>query len=52
MMVSIVDENEKTDFSVFSTKRLEELKKMALQLGFLDDVVLYEMELRKRQKRQ
>lgn len=45
-----MEDYDKPDFSMFSTRRLEELKKMALQLGFLDDVVLYEMELRKRQK--
>lgn len=45
-------DNEKPDFSMFSTGKLEELKKMATQLGFFDDVVLYEMELRRRRKNQ
>lgn len=45
-------DNEKPDFSMFSTGKLEELKKMATQLGFFDDVMLYEMELRRRRKNQ
>jgi len=46
-----LNNDDEPDFSMFSTGKLEELKKMALQLGFLEDVVLYEMELRKRRKR-
>lgn len=44
------DNDDQPDFSMFSTAKLEQLKKMAIQLGFLDDVVLYEMELRRRRK--
>lgn len=49
--MNILNNNsDEPDFTMFSTAKLEELKKMAVQLGFLDDVVLYEMELRKRRK--
>ena len=50
--MNMLKDDEKPDFSMFSTGRLEELKKMATQLGFFDDVVLYEMELRRRRKNQ
>lgn len=42
-----MDEN--NDFSLFSTDRLKELKKLATQLRFWDDVAEYDKELARRE---
>lgn len=42
-----MDEN--NDFSMFSTGRLKELKNLAAQLRFWDDVAEYDKELARRE---